>query len=227
VPRSPTDPELTEGQQGPQHGSPAVPPDPEQPQLPLETPPQPPPDELSVIKRQLEKLEEENRALRSRTEQPRPPEPKAKEEEIDWEKELFANPKAAVNKMMDMAGQKVEARLRQEYQRDRGVSEFWSEFYRQNPDLREDKDLVEIVLDKNLPELMNTPVEKAYGRLADLTRERIMRYVGSAGGARAKARAEGASPPSKSSEGKPKEEEIKSLSDILRERRRRRRGQAA
>jgi hypothetical protein len=218
----------------PQHGSPAIPSPPqedEEPELPLEHPPQPQekPD-FSSIQRRLDSLENENRELRRQV-QPRAPQPteEVEEEEPDWEKELFANPKAAVRKMMDMAGKRVAKQLRAEYQQDRGRTEFWSGFYDRHSDLRNDRDLVELILDRNLKDLADMPVEKGYDRLAELTRERILRYVGSAGKLKSKARAEGASPPSgkKGAPKEPEEETVKSITDILKARARRRRGEAA
>jgi hypothetical protein len=145
------------------------------------------------------------------------------------EKELFANPSAAVKKIMGLAGKQVEERLRAEYQRDRGQTEFWNEFYRRNPDLREDHDLVNVTLDKHLPELMDIPLEEAYTKLEELTRDRIMRYVrGTRKSGERKARAEGTGPTAPKGTSQPEPEpKIKSLTEILKERARRRRGQAA
>lgn len=217
-------PEGTEG--FPEHGASA------EPELPLGDPaPKEPekPDLLADIRKQVDRLERDNQELRKSI--PRPPSSPAQQDEeddVDWEKELFANPKAAMTKAMAMATQRAEKNIRAEVQRDSGTRDFWNEFYRKNNDLRDDHDLVEVILNKNLPELSDLPIDKGYERLAELTRDRIMRYMNAPKGGR-KATAEGASaiPGEPKVRKVPEEAKIKSLSDILKERRQRRRGQAA
>lgn len=231
APRSPASSEDPKSQEGfPEHGAPAVPAEPQQQELPLEESPAEGrgPDLLADIRKQLDRLERE---VHKRPSEPPVREvspPKADEDDVDWEKELFANPKAAMKKAMDMASSRAEERIRAEVRKDRSMTEFWNEFYRRNTDLRDDHDLVEVVLNRNLSELSDLPVDKGYERLAELTRERIMCYIGTAR-SRPKARAEGSGLVSGEPKPRPakEDENIKSLSDILKERRQKRRGQAA
>lgn len=222
MPPDPVKEETQEGFPGDPGGRPgAGVPDPERSEAPQ--------DPLADLKKQVEKLERDNQDLRKqmRTKSAPEPPPVREEADPDWEKELFANPNATIKKIMELSGKAVEDRLRAEYQRDRGTTEFWNEFYRRHADLRDDHDLVEMTLKSHLSELSDLPVDKGHERLAELTRARIMRYIGAARGGR-KASAEGAGPSSsKRAPKEPEEEKIRSISDILRERKRKRRGQAA
>lgn len=146
------------------------------------------------------------------------------EPEPDWDKMLFADPKGALKLHGERVAKQVTQDLRAEYQRDRGTTEFWNRFYGAHPDLRQDSDLVEIVLNSNLSSLANIPVEDAYMKLAELTRDRILRYAGGAAKRRPKAQAEGAGgirTPAPTPE--PESTNVTSLSDVLRGNRNRRR----
>lgn len=191
------------------------------------TPPTPP-DPLVEINRKLESITRENAELRRMIPpaQPKaPPLPGEEEPEPDWDKLLFADPKAALKLHGERVAKQVSKELRTEYQRDRGTAEFWNRFYAAHSDLRQDSDLVELVLNSNLPALANIPVEDAYTKLAELTRDRILRYAGDAAkDRRPKARVEGVGgrssptpPPS------PEPSKVTSLSDVLRTRRQGRR----
>lgn len=198
--------------------------------------PAPQPDPMVDVRARMDRLERENQDLR-RMIPPAAPKPTPALTEqgdefdaVDWDKELFANPKDALKKAMTMTAVSVEKKLRAEYQRDRGTSQFWDKFYAKHPDLRDDHDLVEVTLNSNLPDLANIRVDDAYTRLAELTRERILRYTGGAVRKNPKARAEGGSggPPVGGAPA-PKQDEVKvtSLSQFVRSRREKRRAGAA
>jgi len=148
----------------------------------------------------MDRLERENADLKRlipppQARDPAPPPPPGAD---DYEKELFANPNATVQKIIDKAVEKATSTLRTEYQRETGTQKFWNKFYQLHPDLQQDSDLVEITLNSNLSTLSSMRIEDAYGKLAELTRDRIIRYAG--GKARTpKARVEGGAPtPTKS-----------------------------
>lgn len=197
-------------------------------------PPQPQPDPLADMRSRMERIERENADLRRLIP---PAEPKTTPsslqhtsalDAIDWDKELFASPKDAIKKAISIAKEETARELRAEYQRDRGTTQFWDRFYDKHPDLKQDHDLVEITLNSNLSSLANIRVDDAYDKLAELTRDRILRYAGGAAKTRPKARAEGggATPTQPAPQSQPKAE-VTSLSDLLRSRRERRRAGAA
>jgi hypothetical protein len=177
----------------------------------------------------MDRLERENADLRRMIPPPAPaPAPRNPDPEPDWEKELFANPAETLRKHGEMVAKKVSDQLRAEYQRDRGTTQFWDRFYAKHPDLKEDHDLVEVTLNSNLSALANIRVEDAYEKLADLTRERILRYTGKAVRKGPKARAEGSGgSPTSPPPATPPQAEVTSLSDLLRTRRANRRAGAA
>lgn len=186
-----------------------------------------PPAETAEEK--VARLEAEMADLRRRIppSEPKPaPQPKAEDDEPDWDKLLYDNPKEA----MRLHGERVASRVKQEltaqYQRENGQKLFWEKFYDKNKDLKDDTDLVEVTLKANLNDLANIPVEDAMKKLADLTRDRIMRYAGGKPKGGKKAMAEGAAPPMPP-KASPEPEAPSSLSDIIKARARKRRGQVA
>jgi hypothetical protein len=181
------------------------------------------PDEVAALKADLEDL---RRRIPPASPAPAPA-PKTEDDEPDWDKLLYDDPKAA----MRLHGERVAAKVKQEltatYQREKGQETFWKNFYDKNKDLKNDHDLVEVTLKGNLNDLANIPVEKAMEKLADLTRDRILRYAGGKpkGGSK-KAVAEGAAAPS-APKATPEPNAPSSLSDIIKARARKRRGQVA
>lgn len=186
------------------------------------------PDPLAEIKTQMADLKRQNDELRRQIPPAQPKQvvtPPDDDPEPDWDKLLFADPKQALRLHGERVAKQVSKELTAQYQKDRGTSEFWNRFYAANPDLRVDSDLVETTLNSNLHNLANIPVEDAYGRLAELTRERILRYAGGAAKERRpKARAEGAGrgPPTPPPPPAP-DTTVTRLSDVLRTRRQGRR----
>lgn len=229
MPRTPAeaDPE-DQGMSGfPKDGDPHEPAGGDPPEPEGQEPPTPP-DPIAEIRAEVATLKRQNEELRRNIPPIQPKSAATPEEdpEPDWDKLLFADPKQALKLHGERVAKQVSTSLRAEYQKDRGTTEFWNRFYAANPELRQDSDLVEIVLNSNLPNLANIPVEDAYTRLAELTRERILRYAGGAAKERRpKARAEGAggSRPSPPSAPPAPDTTVTRLSDVLRTRRQSRR----
>lgn len=205
--------------------------DPPAPPAPPAPAPPPPPDPMVDIRARMDALERESANLKRMIPPPKPTptlvEDQDEFDKVDWDKEMFANPTATIKKAMTMTEARVEKRLRAEYQKESGTQKFWSKFYDMHPDLKDDHDLVEVTLNSNLGSLANIPVDEAYGKLAELTRQRILRYAGGAARTRSqKARAEGgggtpasqAPPPPKPDDGN-----VTTLSDLIQARRNRRR----
>jgi hypothetical protein len=181
----------------------------------------------------MDKLERENENLKRLIPPATPssPTPNNKPvsaiDSIDWDKELFADPKGTIAKAISIAKEEATRELRTEYKKDQGTTKFWDTFYRAHPDLRDDHDLVELTLNSNIAALANIPVEDAYNKLAELTRERIIRYAGGAA-RRTKARAEGggSTPAAPTPTPPPQPAHPSSLSSIIRARREKRRAGA-
>jgi len=146
-----------------------------------------------------------------------PPRETTPPEEDDVAQLLFNDPKAAVAKIRQQVGQEIEGRLTQRYTQDQNNIKFWAAFDEAYPDLKGDRDLVELTMNANLSTLANIPVEDAMEKIAELTRGRISRYTKSRPQGR-RPFAEGASPPMPPRQ-QGEEEKPPSLSDIVRRRR--------
>lgn len=181
-------------------------------------------DAVTILREQVEALTGE--VTRLRTSRPQkevePPAPTPKEEEPDWEKLWFEDPKAAVRLIKEQTKREVEERVKKDYTQDVRQREFWSEFYDQHEDLRDDDDLVKLTLQNNLRELQDLPVGDASKRLAELTRERIVRYAGGRKHPVKRVEVEGSSRPS--AEQRVEEDtNIVTLGDLIKRRREKRR----
>ena len=176
-------------------------------------------ERLNAMQARLDANEAELQHLRRATPPPqiKTPTPPAAEEEIDWDQELFTSPKKALAKYGELIEKKVTDKLEGRYQRDRSTQVFWDQFYDKHPDLKADHDLVDLTLKSNLAEMGSMPVEKAMDRLADLTRDRILRYAGGAKPRNPKAKVEGAGAPSGlKPSSKAQDDKILSITDIIR-----------
>lgn len=190
---------------------------------------------LREMQARLDRQEQELQQLRRSTAPPQPKEttPSAPPSVLDEaEDRLYREPKKFLaefgNEVASRVTEQVTKSLTSQYQRDRGTQKFWEDFYQAHPDLKVDHDLVEVVLNSNLAEMSSIPVPKAMERLADLTRERILRYTGGAGKSKPKAKAEGAAPPMpKPKASTPEKTKILSISEIIRDRKENRRKRAS
>jgi len=186
------------------------------------TPPEP---TVAELKRQMEeqqaKHERDMAELRRNQTPAVPKEPKEEKPKTSYKDLIFTDPDKAVEQIQNEAVEKATALLRGQYERDQGTQKFWNGFYEKHKDLKDDKDLVELTLNSNLPSLANIPVDDAMKRLADLTRERIIRYSGGTKRNGKKAVVEGNSPPSER-RAPAIGAEVTSLGDVIRARRRKR-----
>jgi hypothetical protein len=183
--------------------------------------------QLQQLQARIDAQDAELQHLRRATPPPVPkatPPPKDPTEEIDWDQELFTSPKKALAKYGEIIEKRVTDKLEGRYQRDRSTQVFWEQFYDKHPDLKPDHDLVDLTLKSNLAEMGSIPVDKAMDRLADLTRDRILRYAGGHKPRNPKAKVEGAGAPSNPKPPKaPEQEKVLSITDIIRRNKDRRR----
>lgn len=184
--------------------------------------PTPEPDwkkELRALEQKLARTEGELAALRQPKQKPKA------EPEPDWEELLFTDPKQAVALLKKTIRDEVVGEVTSSYKKDQGERDFWGDFYKAHDDLKEDDDIVKATLQKHLGELADLPVKKASERLAELTRERIMRYTGQTPKGGKKAVTEGAGQPTPGRKA-PEPQKAVTLSDIIRARRAKRIGKA-
>lgn len=119
---------------------------------------------------QLRKVKQEYDGIRSRIVQPEP-------EAIPIETQIFTDPKTALTRLR----QEIRQELTTEYQQAEGKRKFWERFYRSHTDLNPDDDqaFVEATYAQHQAELeaawQSQGQSKAMDRLADLTREAILR----------------------------------------------------
>jgi hypothetical protein len=198
----------------------------DEPDVPEDEPEEEPEDDpVATMQKQIDQMKadhvKEMDALRRTIPPVTPKEPKEEKPKTSYKDLIFTDPDAAVDLIKKEAVAEAEGKLRGQYERDQGTQKFWTGFYEKHKDLKDDKDLVELTLNSNLPSLANIPVDDAMKKLADLTRERIIRYSGGTRPKGKKAVAEGNSPPS---ERRPAAigAEVTSLGDVIRARRRKR-----
>lgn len=189
-------------------------------------PPKEPKDEIAELRGQVAALTGTINSLQqtilvSRQEAPKPQEPDNFYEKID--ERLFQDPKAVLKEIEERAVEKAKKELGASYQKDQGERTFWNEFYQKHPDLRDDDDIVKATLQGQMSKLGALPVSEAITALAGLTRDRISRYSKTP---RQRPKVEGASPPSPKAPD-PEPPKIVTLSDVIKNRRAKRRGQAA
>jgi hypothetical protein len=130
------------------------------------------------LMQKIETLQRDNENLRRAippSVQPQP-EPEPEEDDVDWDTLIYENPKEALRIHGERVAKSVEQNLTRKYQQDKNEQRFWDKFYAKHKDLTDDRDIVELVLSKNLSTLANKPSDEAMDELADLTRRRIMRY---------------------------------------------------
>lgn len=165
-----------------------------------------------------------------------PAEPRKQEPEvdpldgIDWDQELFQDPKGALKKYGKIVGDQIRKDMRTEYQKDQSHKDFWKDFYASNKDLKDDHDLVESTMGKHMSELANLPVSEAIAKLGTLTRGRISRYSQRGSSKTRRVVSEGAEAPTREDRNRQPAEErltVKTMSELINRRRLKRRGTAA
>lgn len=103
-----------------------------------------------------------------------------KPQEPDLNTLWFENP----SKAAELIEQKTYQRVRTEYEerekareQQQALDRFFDGFYRKNDDLRDDDWVVKGVMQEHFEDLADLPTVKAQEKLADLTRERIIRLT--------------------------------------------------
>lgn len=181
-------------------------------------------DPLVALQRTVDSLQ----ATINNMNRPTPPKAPDPEPEPDWEDLMFKDPKEYHRLLRQSIEKSVKGELTNSYQQAEGEKDFWRDFYKSNDDLKDDDFLVKAVLKENLQLLAPMVVPDAAKRLAELTRERIMRYTGNKlPSTTKKAVTEGSNPPSPVKK-EPEPDKVVTLSDLIKARRaKRNKGTAA
>jgi len=157
--------------------------------------------------------------------------PAQQEEEVDpladAEKTLFADPRGTLIKYGDALEKRITSKLTQAYNANRATDQYFAEFYREHKDLAPLDDTVKGVLRANLAEVSALNPVASRARLAQLVRMQIDTIVKAVvpEDERREARrttVEGATRGGTSRQGNrrdpPKQEQVKSLSSVIRDR---------
>ena len=92
----------------------------------------------------------------------------------DYEQQLFADPKGAIQHLKD----EIRAELTQEYTVERDRLTFWDTFYRENTGLQGKETLVNAVLQEKLDEIGGLKGKVARDALATATKAKILELIG-------------------------------------------------
>jgi len=140
------------------------------------------PDPNAALLARLDKLEQANADLTAQLKTPtRPAKPDV--EGVDISTLLFTDPEKAVAHIEKT----ITDKLTNAYNGQKGVDQFFNDFYRTNKDLDAEEDdwLVKATLNQH-PELYDMPVKQSRTKLGELVRERMLGFA---------KRAKGAAPP--------------------------------
>lgn len=89
--------------------------------------------------------------------------------EEDIEKLWYSDPKLAYKKIKET----VKEEIRKEYQVDQNVKQFWSDFNKENPSLKEHQEFAMFLMNKNLDQLGDMPIARARGELAKMVKKEL------------------------------------------------------
>jgi hypothetical protein len=113
--------------------------------------------------------------LRRRSQPAQPAQPR--DPEAEWNQRIntlwFENPAEAAKLLEERAYRRIAG----EYRQDQAMRTFWDEFDRKHGDLREDRWVVEATMSRNWEALADLPHAQAQDKLADLTRNEILRLA--------------------------------------------------
>lgn len=94
------------------------------------------------------------------------------------EEDFLTKPKEVLKGLLGKVGQNVEKRLTTQYNAQKVMDQWWTNFFDSNKDLSKHKNIVQMVFQANSGELASLTMDKASERLADLTRDTILQVSG-------------------------------------------------
>ncbi|MCI0526273.1 MAG: hypothetical protein L0Y56_02295 [Nitrospira sp.] len=102
----------------------------------------------------------------------------------DADVNLFSNTKDFLKNFRAKIKKEIMDDMKKEYIRDQNSKSSWSRFYEKNKDLKDEKEIVELVLAKSEKDIGGLPVEEGMKKLADLARKELLRITTKYGGSR-------------------------------------------
>lgn len=124
------------------------------------------------------RLQQENERMASKPDDPSEPVPTSD----DFDEQFWVNPRQAVQSLLAEERKQIEQDMEDKYRKTEAQKEFWNNFYEQYPELKNDSDIVEMILNKNYDELSQLEVPKAMEELATRASKRIGKQLKSGGG---------------------------------------------
>ena len=97
--------------------------------------------------------------------------------EIDYNDLLFTDPNEALRIHGEQVAKQVVQHMESSYSQDQVVKEFWSDFYGEHPDLKEEDGLVRMVMSKHWSTLQHMKGKDARDKLAEHTQSEILRLM--------------------------------------------------
>lgn len=104
--------------------------------------------------------------------------PPTKPADYDYETQLFVNPKEAIARLKAEAKAEIMAEVSAAYTQAESKKDFWSGFYAENEDLRDEKFIVEAVLGREWAKLKDLPPADAAKKLSEAAKKELMRLSG-------------------------------------------------
>lgn len=96
----------------------------------------------------------------------------------DWGNMIFDDPQRFVNEFGEHIRKTTIDEMKGQYSADQQMRDFWTEFYRENDDLREFDWVVRASLGRHSSELMDLPIARAVTKLGELSRGDIVGLAG-------------------------------------------------
>ena len=97
--------------------------------------------------------------------------------EVDYNDLLFTDPNEALRIHGEQVAKQVVQRMESTYSQDQTIKEFWSDFYGEHPDLKEEDGLVRMVMNKHWSTLQHMKGKDARDKLAEHTQTEILRLM--------------------------------------------------
>jgi len=97
---------------------------------------------------------------------------------IDFDKELYTDPKKVFSQFRDEIRAEIKQEMQQEYQADQTIRTFWREFYNENTDMKGKEMLVNAVFNASLKDIGDLPIGKAKEELGKRVRDEVFKITG-------------------------------------------------
>lgn len=184
------------------------------------------------IKKQEEMINKQNQTIANLTLQVEKKHPEQitaqPDQKVDWEGLIFSNPEQAVElieknilKKVDERDSNIKTELETKYEREQAEKKYWNEFYKDNKDLKDADFVVKAIFQQHWNELGPMTPNQASKRLAELSREAILKLVPSNDSK--SVQVEGGATPSTKPSRTPEGEKIVTMGQIIRNRNKARR----